>query len=72
MALKNESIEDVTRKRFQTSDLRQKKTNMTQHNFRMDQQDWDILKAHFEDKGVSIAGGVRWVLRDYMTENGLR
>ena len=47
-------------------EMKQRKENMKQHNFRMKQSEWNRLKIHFHEKGVSIAGGLRMVLLDYM------
>lgn len=46
--------------------------NMRQHNFRMKQSEWNRLKDHFQSKGLSVAGGVRMILLEYMEKNRVR
>lgn len=48
-----------------------KRERMSQHNFRMRQAEWERLKDHFQNKGISLAGGVRMVLLEYMRREKL-
>jgi len=37
----------------------------------MSDVDWDLLVAHFQERRIPVATGVRMVLVEYMREKGL-
>lgn len=45
---------------------------LKQRNFRMSDRDWNQLVRHFEAKGLTIAQGIRLILREYMTRENIR
>ena len=51
--------------------LRRKPERMTQHNFRMSESDYEALAVHFQNLRLSIGGGIRMVLRQYMEAEGI-
>lgn len=67
---KTELTEDIKDK-FKSSGL-QTKQPMTQHIFRMKENDYQELKRHFDDKGLSVGAGIRSILYEYMDNNNLR
>ncbi|MBV5327429.1 MAG: hypothetical protein JZU65_07305 [Chlorobium sp.] len=40
-------------------------------NFRMSDVDWGLLEAHFQERRIPVATGVRMVLIEYMREKGV-
>lgn len=44
---------------------------LTQHNFRMDENDYRRLQKHFEDLGVGIGSGIRMIIKKYMQQEGI-
>jgi len=40
-------------------------------NFRMSDEDWGLLEAHFQERRIPVATGVRMVLVEYMQEKGM-
>ena len=44
---------------------------LVQRQVRLTDSDWKALQAHFQDRGLSVSGGIRFVLREYMRKNGI-
>jgi len=70
MALNKENADAVTRK-VEGAGLRDL-GKLTERNVRLPDRDWQLLKAHFADKGLALAAGIRMALREYMEKEGLR
>lgn len=51
--------------------MKQRKENLKQHNFRMKDSEWNRLKDHFYNKGLSIASGLRMIILEYMKKEGI-
>lgn len=62
---------DAVRKKVESAGLRERGP-MTLRNIRFPDRDWQLLKAHFADKGLALAAGLRMVVREYMDREGLR
>jgi hypothetical protein len=45
--------------------------NMTQHNFRMKQTEWERLEVYFQDKELSIGGRLIMVILYYIRNKGM-
>ena len=71
MALKKGEINEIAGQKIKGSGLK-KKGAMKQHNFRMSDADYQELKLHFEDKGLSVGSGIRMIIYEYMDANNLR
>ena len=44
---------------------------MSLRNIRFPDRDWQLLKAHFADKGIALAPGLRMTVRAYMDKENL-
>ena len=40
-------------------------------NFRMADEDWEILEQHFKERRIPVGTGIRMVLIEYMKDEGL-
>jgi hypothetical protein len=40
-------------------------------NFRMNDEDWAVLEAHFKERRLPVGTGLRMVLAEYLKEQGL-
>ena len=40
-------------------------------NFRMNDQDWNLLEAHFKERRIPVGTGIRMILVEYMKKQGL-
>ncbi len=69
-APKRSKHEAVVKGDMESRNLRRRtaKENMSQHNFRMLEADYRALQVHFEEQGLTVAQGIRWVLKRYMKE----
>jgi len=47
----------------------QKKELLNQRIFRISDTDYKSLKKHFEEKGLSISGGIRMIVKEYLKNN---
>lgn len=74
MALKKGDMGERVQARMQETGLKKADTpeNMKQHNFRMKESEWQILRDHFDDMGLSMGAGLRMVLTQYMRDKGLK
>ena len=48
------------------------KAKLVDHHVLIHDDDWETLRLHFEEEGVSISSGIRQVLRRYLRDQGLR
>ncbi len=45
---------------------------MDTFSIRLSAQDRDILRAHFDRRGLKLTQGIRMIINDYMAANGLK
>ena len=48
------------------------KTQMTARHINIRDDDWELLRRHFEDQGVAVSVGIRQVLSQFLKREGLR
>lgn len=67
MAHKKQIVEAVAR------DMKGRTLNrtLTQHNFRMDENDYRRLQKHFDNLGVGVGSGIRMIIKKYMQSEGI-
>ena len=72
MALKK-TLQEKIETDVKSRNLPQKvqKTNLKQRNIRMSDNDWILLRNHFQRKCLSISAGLRMIAKDYMEQQGL-
>ena len=47
-------------------------SKLVAHHINMREDDWELLRQHFEDQGLSVSSGIRQVLALFLKREGLR
>lgn len=48
-----------------------KKQKLSQYVMRLEEEDYNHLKRHFQSKGLSLSSGVRMVIKDYLNKEAV-